>query len=186
MTLNFNKVKVAPFLSRVQLLLLILSLFSQGKMSRPGDWNCRSCQHLNFQRRDSCQRCGEPRPGLVTGTALLETAGPITLPAAQAVSSVEHSRTTHLEGTTVTICLVEEALGLAVLAVAVAVAVALDGNLVTGFAPGQDATNTTLLVGWSVSDAMHRGTLLASLHIDLLISIFWVLQPKERIQESPS
>ena len=32
-------------------------------MSRPGDWNCRSCQHLNFQRRDSCQRCGDPRPG---------------------------------------------------------------------------------------------------------------------------
>ncbi|KAA3489328.1 zinc finger Ran-binding domain-containing protein 2-like [Gossypium australe] len=33
------------------------------KMSRPGDWNCRSCQHLNFQRRDSCQRCGEFRSG---------------------------------------------------------------------------------------------------------------------------
>ncbi|GMH10832.1 hypothetical protein Nepgr_012673 [Nepenthes gracilis] len=32
-------------------------------MSRPGDWNCRSCNHLNFQRRDSCQRCGEPRLG---------------------------------------------------------------------------------------------------------------------------
>nr|XP_043613420.1 RNA-binding protein cabeza [Erigeron canadensis] len=32
-------------------------------MSRPGDWNCRSCQHLNFQRRDSCQRCGEVRLG---------------------------------------------------------------------------------------------------------------------------
>ncbi|KAL7596216.1 hypothetical protein Lser_V15G28212 [Lactuca serriola] len=32
-------------------------------MSRPGDWNCRSCQHLNFQRRDSCQRCGETRYG---------------------------------------------------------------------------------------------------------------------------
>lgn len=31
-------------------------------MSRPGDWNCRSCNHLNFQRRDSCQRCGETRP----------------------------------------------------------------------------------------------------------------------------
>ena len=30
-------------------------------MSRPGDWNCRSCQHLNFQRRDSCQRCGDPK-----------------------------------------------------------------------------------------------------------------------------
>ncbi|KAI4316304.1 hypothetical protein L6164_024296 [Bauhinia variegata] len=32
-------------------------------MSRPGDWNCRSCNHLNFQRRESCQRCMEPRPG---------------------------------------------------------------------------------------------------------------------------
>ncbi|KAA0044427.1 putative RNA-binding protein C17H9.04c-like [Cucumis melo var. makuwa] len=32
-------------------------------MSRPGDWNCRSCQHLNFQRRDMCQRCGEPKSG---------------------------------------------------------------------------------------------------------------------------
>ncbi|KAL2517584.1 Ran BP2/NZF zinc finger-like superfamily protein [Abeliophyllum distichum] len=32
-------------------------------MNRPGDWNCRSCQYLNFQRRDSCQKCGDPRPG---------------------------------------------------------------------------------------------------------------------------
>lgn len=32
-------------------------------MNRPGDWNCRSCNHLNFQRRESCQRCGEGRPG---------------------------------------------------------------------------------------------------------------------------
>ncbi|WJZ94751.1 hypothetical protein VitviT2T_013582 [Vitis vinifera] len=32
-------------------------------MSRPGDWNCRSCQHMNFQRRDSCQRCGDPKSG---------------------------------------------------------------------------------------------------------------------------
>lgn len=32
-------------------------------MSRPGDWNCRSCNHLNFQRRESCQRCGEGKPG---------------------------------------------------------------------------------------------------------------------------
>ncbi|XP_019058559.1 PREDICTED: uncharacterized RNA-binding protein C17H9.04c-like [Tarenaya hassleriana] len=30
-------------------------------MSRPGDWNCRSCSHLNFQRRESCQRCGDSR-----------------------------------------------------------------------------------------------------------------------------
>ncbi|GAB2275524.1 hypothetical protein Dimus_010281 [Dionaea muscipula] len=32
-------------------------------MNRPGDWNCRSCNHLNFQRRESCQRCGEHRTG---------------------------------------------------------------------------------------------------------------------------
>ncbi|KAF7830271.1 zinc finger Ran-binding domain-containing protein 2-like [Senna tora] len=32
-------------------------------MSRPGDWNCRSCNYLNFQRRESCQRCGEARLG---------------------------------------------------------------------------------------------------------------------------
>ncbi|CAN6243502.1 unnamed protein product, partial [Urochloa humidicola] len=33
-----------------------------GKMNRkPGDWDCRACQHLNFSRRDLCQRCGEPR-----------------------------------------------------------------------------------------------------------------------------
>ncbi|KAL9256212.1 hypothetical protein AKJ16_DCAP03765 [Drosera capensis] len=32
-------------------------------MNRPRDWNCRSCNHLNFQRRDSCHRCGEPRTG---------------------------------------------------------------------------------------------------------------------------
>ncbi|XP_068648935.1 RNA-binding protein involved in heterochromatin assembly dri1-like isoform X1 [Aristolochia californica] len=30
---------------------------------KPGDWNCRSCQHLNFSRRDSCQRCGDARSG---------------------------------------------------------------------------------------------------------------------------
>ncbi|XP_020583695.1 zinc finger Ran-binding domain-containing protein 2-like isoform X2 [Phalaenopsis equestris] len=30
---------------------------------KAGDWNCRSCQHLNFSRRDSCHRCGEPRLG---------------------------------------------------------------------------------------------------------------------------
>nr|XP_010925171.2 zinc finger Ran-binding domain-containing protein 2 [Elaeis guineensis] len=31
---------------------------------KPGDWNCRSCQYVNFCRRDSCQRCGEPKLGV--------------------------------------------------------------------------------------------------------------------------
>ncbi|XP_042404955.1 uncharacterized RNA-binding protein C17H9.04c-like [Zingiber officinale] len=26
-----------------------------------GDWTCGSCDHLNFSRRDSCQKCGDPR-----------------------------------------------------------------------------------------------------------------------------
>ncbi|KAG1346205.1 hypothetical protein COCNU_06G000340 [Cocos nucifera] len=31
---------------------------------KPGDWNCRSCEYVNFCRRDSCQRCGEPKLGV--------------------------------------------------------------------------------------------------------------------------
>ena len=31
---------------------------------KPGDWNCKNCQHLNFSRRDYCQRCREPRADL--------------------------------------------------------------------------------------------------------------------------
>ncbi|OEL21405.1 hypothetical protein BAE44_0017577 [Dichanthelium oligosanthes] len=31
---------------------------------KPGDWNCKNCQHLNFGRRDYCQRCHDPRPDL--------------------------------------------------------------------------------------------------------------------------
>ncbi|XP_076931004.1 RNA-binding protein involved in heterochromatin assembly dri1-like [Bidens hawaiensis] len=55
-------------------------------MSRPGDWNCRSCQHLNFQRRESCQRCGETKHGgggyggtrgsMITASAFSFSTGP--------------------------------------------------------------------------------------------------------------
>ncbi|KAF7806364.1 zinc finger Ran-binding domain-containing protein 2-like isoform X1 [Senna tora] len=35
-----------------------------GKMSYPGgDWMCGACQHVNFKRRDTCQRCGYPKFG---------------------------------------------------------------------------------------------------------------------------
>ncbi|KAL0427063.1 UNVERIFIED_CONTAM: hypothetical protein Slati_2881100 [Sesamum latifolium] len=30
-------------------------------MSREGDWMCPACQHLNFRKRDSCQRCSCPK-----------------------------------------------------------------------------------------------------------------------------
>ncbi|XP_022150602.1 transcription initiation factor TFIID subunit 15-like [Momordica charantia] len=36
-------------------------------MNRPGDWHCRSCQHLNFQRRECCQRCGDSKFGVFAG-----------------------------------------------------------------------------------------------------------------------
>ncbi|KAB1225006.1 Zinc finger Ran-binding domain-containing protein 2 [Morella rubra] len=28
-----------------------------------GDWMCGACQHLNFKKRDTCQRCGYPKFG---------------------------------------------------------------------------------------------------------------------------
>ena len=34
---------------------------------KPGDWNCKNCQHLNFSRRDYCQRCRDPHPDLQFG-----------------------------------------------------------------------------------------------------------------------
>ncbi|CAK9170926.1 unnamed protein product [Ilex paraguariensis] len=30
-------------------------------MSREGDWMCPSCQHMNFKKRDTCQRCSCPK-----------------------------------------------------------------------------------------------------------------------------
>ncbi|PAN30488.1 hypothetical protein GQ55_5G282400 [Panicum hallii var. hallii] len=30
---------------------------------KPGDWSCRSCQYVNFCKRDACQRCGEAKLG---------------------------------------------------------------------------------------------------------------------------
>ncbi|XP_059638004.1 RNA-binding protein involved in heterochromatin assembly dri1-like [Cornus florida] len=32
-------------------------------MSREGDWMCNSCQHMNFKKRDTCQRCQCPKFG---------------------------------------------------------------------------------------------------------------------------
>lgn len=28
-----------------------------------GDWMCAACQHQNFKKRDTCQRCGYPKFG---------------------------------------------------------------------------------------------------------------------------
>lgn len=75
--------------------------------------------------------------GLVIGTALLAPVEHTTLLAAQAASSVEHSRMTHLPVAMTLISLAHEALVLGVAAeAAAAVVLDLDGNLVTGFAAG--------------------------------------------------
>ncbi|KAK7818422.1 hypothetical protein CFP56_041389 [Quercus suber] len=93
--------------------------------------------------------------GLVIGTALLALVEHTTLLAAQAASSVEHSRMTRLPVAMTLISLAHEALGVAAVA---AVVLDLDGNLVTGFAAGLDATSTILRAEWNVSDAMPQGT----------------------------
>nr|DAD27101.1 TPA_asm: hypothetical protein HUJ06_028569 [Nelumbo nucifera] len=102
--------------------------------------------------------------GQVTGIALRGTVEPITLQAGQAALSAELSRMSQLVGLRAT-CHDQEALALAAV-------VALDGNLVTGFAPGQAATSTTLLVGWNVTDATLQGTPVTNLHIEHKFSNF--------------
>ncbi|KAL5789393.1 hypothetical protein ACOSQ2_004281 [Xanthoceras sorbifolium] len=64
------------------------SLFScEEKNLRPGDWNCISCNQLNFRRRDSCQRCGEPRIGYHKGSfgGRISGRGPDVRPAVSSV-----------------------------------------------------------------------------------------------------
>ncbi|WMV60361.1 hypothetical protein MTR67_053746 [Solanum verrucosum] len=35
-------------------------------MSMEGDWMCAACQHLNFKKRDACQRCSCPKYATTT------------------------------------------------------------------------------------------------------------------------
>ena len=38
-------------------------------MSWAGDWMCGACQHMNFKKRDSCQKCNFPKNGSVADTS---------------------------------------------------------------------------------------------------------------------
>lgn len=40
-----------------------LLVFLQKKRMSNGDWMCSSCQHLNFKKRETCQRCRYPKFG---------------------------------------------------------------------------------------------------------------------------
>ncbi|KAF3972372.1 hypothetical protein CMV_004108 [Castanea mollissima] len=151
-------------------------------MNRPGDWNCRSCNHLNFQRRDSCQRCGEPRPGERgdygsfggrgggSGSSFGFSTGPDVRPGdwyCAAATCGAHNFASRSNCFKCGASKDESSGG----GYEVAAPVALAGNLVTGFALGLDATSTILLAGWNVSDAMPRGTRVEGLHIHPRFSI---------------
>ncbi|KAG6606788.1 hypothetical protein SDJN03_00130, partial [Cucurbita argyrosperma subsp. sororia] len=124
-------------------------------MSRPGDWNCRSCQHLNFQRRDMCQRCGDPKSGGggCDFGALLNGGG-------RGGSGFGYGGSDQEASTS--ICRALEDCPLLVLPIPPPppppVLVPPLGNLVTGFAPGRDAMNITLRVGWNALDAVLQKT----------------------------
>lgn len=105
------------------------------------------------------------------GIVLLATVVPITLPVARAASNVACLRRNRQVASMV-ICPVQEVMGLAEVAVVAVATIALDGNPVIGFALGQDAMSTISLVEWNVSDAMHRGTLVACPHMHHKISNF--------------
>jgi hypothetical protein len=38
-----------------------LRMSQLAQIKKAGDWNCPQCSHLNFARRDACQRCQTPR-----------------------------------------------------------------------------------------------------------------------------
>ncbi|XLU68879.1 hypothetical protein S245_027932, partial [Arachis hypogaea] len=127
------------------------------KMSRPGDWNCRTCNHLNFQRRESCQRCGEPR-GVGAGgdyggafggrgsSSFGFTTGPDVRPGDWRTPPPPDLTPTFLE--------------LEAIALPAPLLLALLGNPATGYVLGLDAMSITLQIEWNAIDAMHQGTLL--------------------------
>ncbi|KAL6137723.1 hypothetical protein ACLB2K_063012 [Fragaria x ananassa] len=140
------------------------------KMSRPGDWNCRSCQHLNFQRRDSCQRCGDVKSGgggldfgAFNGGRLGGGGSSFGFGSATTGSDVRPGDWMSfllLEAADLTLkCLAPgEVSDWEMAAPALVVVGGLDGNLEIGFVPGTDATSITLLAEWNVSDAMPQET----------------------------
>eukprot|EP00931_Biecheleriopsis_adriatica_P019913 TRINITY_DN1343_c0_g1_i3.p1 TRINITY_DN1343_c0_g1~~TRINITY_DN1343_c0_g1_i3.p1 ORF type:complete len:182 (-),score=45.49 TRINITY_DN1343_c0_g1_i3:158-703(-) len=38
-----------------------------GQESRPGDWDCPNCGFMVFASKDTCFKCGEPKPGTGRG-----------------------------------------------------------------------------------------------------------------------
>ncbi|KAK2392168.1 zinc finger Ran-binding domain-containing protein [Trifolium repens] len=158
-------------------------------MSRPGDWNCRTCNHLNFQRRESCQRCGESRlisSGADFGAAFVGgrgstspfpfTTGPDVRPG-DWYCTVGNCGAHNFASRSSHHMVLEAAAAVPLLALA--------GNPVIGYAPGPDVTSITLLIEWSVTDAMARETLVPEdlpIYLELHFSIIWFGVEEERIE----
>ncbi|KVH88423.1 Zinc finger, RanBP2-type [Cynara cardunculus var. scolymus] len=141
-------------------------------MSRPGDWNCRSCQHLNFQRRDSCQRCGEPKHGGfggrggITPSAFGFTAGPDVRPGDWGFGFGGGSGG-----------------GVGGAGGGSSRSGWKSGDWICGSRADRDAMNTTLQVEWNVLVAMHQENPQASLHInsvDAIDQFYGMEKRKER------
>ncbi|KAI6689972.1 hypothetical protein NL676_026800 [Syzygium grande] len=131
---------------------VLLSSLLAAKMSRPGDWNCKSCQHLNFQRRDTCQRCGDVRCssdfasfGGRSGSSFGFTGSDV-----RPGDCAAQIRKTWLAAMISTCRALEVQ--------AMAVAAGPDGNRAIGSALGSDAMSTTSPAEWNVSGAMPLGT----------------------------
>ncbi|KAF8370235.1 hypothetical protein HHK36_021488 [Tetracentron sinense] len=124
-------------------------------MSRPGDWNCKSCQHLNFQRRDSCHRCGDPKMGdrgndygsfSARGGSSFGFSGSDVRPGDWYCSAANCGAHNFASRSSCFKCgaFKDESSG------------GSEGDM--SRSRGRGAMNTTSLAGRNVSDAMHRGT----------------------------
>ncbi|GAY60036.1 hypothetical protein CUMW_199000, partial [Citrus unshiu] len=148
-------------------------------MNRPGDWNCRSCQHLNFQRRDSCQRCGDPRSssdfcgfgGRGGGSSFGFGTGSDVRPGDWYCSAGNCGAHNFASRSSCFKCGAfkdDVAGGGFDCDMPRSRGSSFGGGNRSGWKSDLDAMNITLLVEWSASDAMPPGTLATEFHTDTL------------------
>ncbi|CAD6341200.1 unnamed protein product [Miscanthus lutarioriparius] len=108
---------------------------------KPGDWNCKNCQHLNFSRRDYCQRCRDPRPDLQFSDGY-STGGVLTSLDIRPGTSQQDK--------------VQAALRVTLLADATAPQFVLGGKLATGSAQGDQTISASFQPGCNVHNFASR------------------------------
>ncbi|KAL2346736.1 hypothetical protein Fmac_000736 [Flemingia macrophylla] len=140
-------------------------------MSRPGDWNCRTCNHLNFQRRESCQRCGEPRSGGDYGggfggrgsSSFGFTTGPDVRPGDWYCTVGNCGAHNFASRSSCFKCgAPKEDSSTAPFDPIRPFTFTAGTSARPGWKSGQDATSITSRIEWSATDAMHQGTLVVA------------------------